>query len=213
MSDRGRRRLGVTMRISEDQGHGELRDALAQDWAAFIGVALPEWQWLPIPNLGEAAAEYAQAWELDGLIFSGGDDIGRHPARDSTEAALFGWARKHDLPLLGVCRGLQSIQVSLGGVLAPCDQHVGRRHAVRFLPLTELGVAPCVEEVNSFHRFGIPCGALADGLRAFAVTDDGWVEAAMSAHGRVAGIMWHPEREQPARPRDVGIVRRLFGPA
>ncbi len=204
------RRLGVTMRVSEDEIHGEVRDALARDWAGFLAAALPGWQWLPIPNLGAAAAVYAQAWQLDALIFSGGGDVGRDARRDDTEAALLGWARRCNLPVFGVCRGFQAIQVALGGSLAPCEHHVGRRHPVRLLALPELDVEPSLEEVNSVHRFGIRCEALAEGLQPFAVTADGWVEGATAVQGRLAGVMWHPEREQPSQQRDVRILRRLF---
>ena len=72
------KRLGLTMRVTDAVGYNEPRDSLAQDWAAFMAVVLPEAIWLPIPNLGTEVGRFVNEWELDGFILTGGNDVGEN---------------------------------------------------------------------------------------------------------------------------------------
>lgn len=199
------------MRVVSEDAYAEVRDALAQDWGRFLATALPRSSWLPIPNLRHRVVDYVATWQLDGLILTGGGDHGR--VREQTEIALLEWALAENRPVLGVCQGLQRIQSYFGGELTRCpaENHVGRRHPVRFAPYEGmLEFAPAEHEVNSFHRWGIRIERLAAPLIPFATTTDGWVEGARTRTGRLAGIMWHPERERPVRRRDLAFLRRFF---
>lgn len=207
-----RPRIGVTMRVVEEPLHGELRDALAHDWVQFISAALPEALWMPIPNSGVAARELAKEWALDGLILTGGDDIGVSAIRDETERALLDHFLSARLPVFGVCRGLQMIQTHFGGKLVPCPrgEHVAQRHSIRFsneiagLRLPEAGA-----DVNSYHAQGIRAGDLASPLVCLAEAG-GWAEAGFCLDPPVAGVMWHPEREETVQEFDRAILRSMF---
>jgi N5-(cytidine 5'-diphosphoramidyl)-L-glutamine hydrolase len=204
-------RLGLTMRVVRETRYAEQRDALAQDWSAFMQAALPECTWLAIPNIGPASVDYFDAWGLHGLILTGGED-GSAGERAETETALLRMALQRKLPVFGVCRGLQRLQTHFGGELALCSRngHVGRRHPVWFNPIgSGLGIGAAQREVNSFHRWGIAAEHLAAPLSAFALTD-GWVEGAWSEDLRLAGVMWHPERERPVHAGDVLLMRHFF---
>jgi len=200
------------MRVAEATRYPEVRDALAHAWSGFMQAALPECAWLAIPNIGAAAVPYFERWQLDGLILTGGDDP-HDGVRAHTEAALLGMALQRDVPVFGVCRGLQQLQLHFGGSLVPCrdEAHVGRRHRVAFArsaaPLGEPGE---LRDVNSFHRLGIPQSMLTAPLAACALDDDGWVEAACASRHRAAGVMWHPERERTPHPNDIAMLRRFF---
>lgn len=200
-------RIAVTMRrmrVDYPNGAHENRDALAADWGRFLPKALSQAIWLPLPNLGEHAVSLARAWDVTGLILSGGEDWGACPARDATEYALLEWARQECLPMLGVCRGAQVMQIASGGAMPhPATGHAGTRHRVR--------LAGSVREVNSFHHLGIPAENLAPGFMADAVTEDGmWVEAFRHTALPWAGVLWHPEREPDPAPEDCELVRGLF---
>ena len=206
------RRIGVTMRVLNVGEYPELRDTLAQDWGVFLSRVMPESRWLAIANLRRHVVDYVSAWRLDGIVFTGGSNP--CPVRDETETALFEWALAENFPVLGVCRGLQRIQAFFGGGLVRCPEnsHAGCRHPIQFTEESaRVGISPGRGDVNSFHHFGITVEQLAAPMIAFATTADGWVEGASTKSGRVAGIMWHPERERALQSHDIQLVRNVFG--
>jgi putative glutamine amidotransferase len=159
---------------------------------------------------------------LDGILFTGGVDI--HPSeyneqphpllgtvdleRDKFELALFGQVWNHtDLPVLGVCRGLQLLNVALGGTLwqdlpsqrpshvhhSQTDHRYKAVHPMKVDPESRMGgLLPRVLAVNSLHHQGIK--ELATGLRAAAWSPDGLIEAVESPdHPFRMAVQWHPE--------------------
>jgi N5-(cytidine 5'-diphosphoramidyl)-L-glutamine hydrolase len=208
-------RIGLTMRIVRAEGYPETRDALAQDWAAFLAAALPAVAWLPIPNLGARVVDFARAWELDGFILTGGDDLGKTPSRDDTETALLRYALESGLPVFGVCRGLQFIQRFFGGPVQACarEQHVAVSHPVSFHAVDGLPASPGrIRTVNSFHSCAVTTADLARPLRAFATTADGLAEGIVHPDAPVLAVQWHPERTAPPDPLDVALLEHVFGP-
>jgi putative glutamine amidotransferase len=147
------------------------------------------------------------------------------PARDRVEMQLTKWAVEEGKPLLGLCRGLQVINVALGGTLyqdlaAQCPTAIrhdyfpghgfARDHLAHDVTLAEgsrmsqlMGAARI--PVNSMHHQGIR--TMAPSLAAAAVAPDGLIEAVESPHDPfLVGVQWHPEVfDTPASP-----MRRLF---
>jgi putative glutamine amidotransferase len=172
--------------------------------------------------------ERERAFEsMDGLLLSGGADI--DPARygspnrgsvsieadrDALEAAAFASADGRELPILGICRGFQALNVFLGGrLLQDVAGHAGAgwgkgpaiMHPLRIAPGTRLArilfptnVRGGVLEVNSFHHQGVRREDLAPGLIASATASSSGgelIEGVETRSGRfVLGIQCHPER-------------------
>ena len=177
---------------------GERRDALDQRWfellAALDAVAFP------VPNHPGHALAMASAMAVDGIVLSGGNDVGSAPERDRTESTLIDWAMARSIPVLGVCRGLQFLTVHLGGALTSIEGHVSVRHAV---------AGPWGRQtVNSFHHFAV--AALPPSLEAVAHADDGTVEAFRHPSLPLAGIMWHPERDDPPSAASLSYLSTFF---
>ena len=161
---------------------------------------------------------------LDGLFLPGGEDIDpsnygedRHPLlgatdheRDRTELLLTSWALQAGMPVLGVCRGVQKINVACGGTLTqdlhsvrpdlekhdyfpPSFERYRISHAIAIEPDSHLARAMGqVHEVNSMHHQGIE--EVGYGLRVVARADDGLPEALEAPHlPFVVGVQWHPE--------------------
>lgn len=202
--------LGITMRVMRHTYSGgavEERDALARDWPRFLRQVFPQAPLLYLPNVGAEITNFAAGTGISGLIFSGGEDWGLVPERDATEAALFAWARQEGIPVFGVCRGAQVVNLLMGGRLTSCDGHVALRHSVEVVP--PVARSPR-HEVNSFHAQAISPEGLAPGLRPLALAPDGTVEAFTSEDGRIAAVMWHPEREREPVPLDVELLRHCL---
>ncbi len=159
---------------------------------------------------------------LDGLLLTGGGDMDPalygqamngtdansiYPERDRMEMALTRAALERNMPVFGVCRGIQVINVALGGTLAQhVEGHTGknnsfdapRPHAVRIQPGSlldrTLACGPAID-ANSYHHQAVMPADLAPGLVISGQTTDGVVEALEHAdHPWFLAVQWHPER-------------------
>ncbi len=158
---------------------------------------------------------------LDGLVLSGGGDVHPHYfgqplagaetetidlKRDELEIELAQAALALDLPLFGICRGCQVLNVAAGGsMIQHLDGHRSPQegptsfHAVAIQPASRLAaiVGAATLPVNTFHHQGMDAPALAPLFApvAYAQPDAWLVEAYESARHRwVLGVQWHPER-------------------
>ncbi len=199
------RTVAVTQRVATSGEYGERRDCLDQAWPRFLeasGLLA-----LAVPNRSSVAVELCRNAEIAGLVLTGGNDLGAlggdAPERDQTELALLDWARARELPVIGVCRGMQMIQSRYGVPLARIEGHVTPDQTI------------CIEgeprRVNSYHRFG--ARETRAPLETWAIADDGVIKAVRHMREPILGIMWHPERSSPFSTLDIGLFRRTFGGA
>jgi putative glutamine amidotransferase len=175
-----------------------------------------------------AAASLERLLDLvDGMVFSGGEDIdpARYgqpphaalgsvsPERDAMEIRVLEGALRRELPVLAICRGMQLLNVAWGGTLfqdLPSQRPGGVEHR-QTAPIHQASHAITLEAgstlrgvvgahtvpVNSFHHQGID--RLAEGLRPVAWAEDGLVEGVESTERRwIVGVQWHPERDEEA---------------
>jgi len=201
------------MRVVREGPGAESRDCLAQDWAPFLAAALPGVSWLPVPNLGSDVLRFVEDWNLDGFILTGGNDLQECPLRDETETTILQHAVEQNLPVFGVCRGLQLIQSFFGGPVRPCPQteHVGVQHIVRVTADPGRWEPPLeIRTVNSFHTQAVPIDDVPSALRVFAVSQDGWAEGLVHVDAPITAVQWHPERMQPYESPDRALVQELF---
>jgi len=193
-------------------------------------------------NLDEDALR-AMLNRVDGVVLSGGGDIDpvlfsedAHPAtstiesdRDRVELTLAQWIVERDIPCLAICRGIQVLNVALGGTLIQdipsqvphalphsFDRQTTPRnylaHPVQIDPASQLARIMQLEvaQANSWHHQSIK--QVADRLRVTAAAPDGVIEAVEVPGRRYAiGVQWHPEwlfEEHPEHQRlFAGLVR------
>lgn len=209
-------RVAVSQRVVRDPKHDERRDALAQDWAECWDTL--EVAPLLVPNTLRRCAPMLDFWKIDAVLLTGGNtpcapgvDAGEDaaPERDRTERELIRYARAKNLPVVGICRGAQMLNLYFGGRLREVedlDAHVGAIHPVSLAPWMGVSTA----EVNSFHRWSIDPNALPEALLPFAWDAEANVEAFHHREEPIVGLMWHPERPGPSEPALAGLLARAL---
>ncbi len=221
--------VAISQRVVEIPAYREYRDCLDQQWSLWLQrldlVACP------VPNRLASPAAFLHQLRPHAIILSGGNNLtadvydgptraggvpDAFPERDATETALVAYAVQQQIPLLGCCRGMQFLQTFFGGRLSPLATpgvaHVASNHAVA---LTDGWFQALVGQeslvVNSFHNYGIAASALAQPLQPLALSlPDQTVEAFTHRSLPVVGIMWHPERPNPAAEADFKMATALF---
>lgn len=191
---------------------------------------------LIVPPLKSADAAREILGRCVGLLLTGGEDVNPamyheashpttgapHELRDSTEVALFEAARAMKTPVLAICRGIQLVNVAMGGSLVqdiPSQRPSAIAHdqpedaAVRTHPVTvEAGtrlaeaLGATALDVNSYHHQSVD--RLAPGLRVTATAPDGIVEGVETATPDwwMVAVQWHPEDlTTDGRPWDRGL--------
>lgn len=191
-----------------------------------------------LPCRGDEQVIAAFLDRVDGLIVSGGDDMDpRHyrqqpspgleridPLRDQLDLALIPAALERQMPMLCICRGIQSLNVVRGGTLyqdIPSQLPSAVRHRQRApwgypTHVVALAAETQLAEVlgrnsintNSFHHQGIR--DLGKGLRAAGHTPDGLIECVeLPTHPFCLGVQWHPEHMTPDHEHACALFTAL----
>ena len=193
---------------------------------------------LIVPPLSDVDAAAAVLDSVAGLVLTGGEDVDparygekRHEkvrsvnaARDATESALIEQAKARGKPVLAICRGIQMLNVALGGTLvqdipSQCNTSIAhdeegardsRSHEIDIEPGSLIAKAVGAEHVvvNSFHHQSVK--RVADGLRVTARSPDGIIEGLESTDEDwwVMAVQWHPEEMTDSpEPWDRGLFK------
>jgi gamma-glutamyl-gamma-aminobutyrate hydrolase PuuD len=232
-----RPRIVVTVQSPERAKDEEI--AWRKNERYFDGVARAGGEPIPLDETSSAEERRRAFAAMDGLLLSGGADLdpalyGKaphrttavEPARDALELEAWRAARERNLPVLGICRGFQAINVFSGGsLLQDLDGHTSpaypapeaHSHALRLDPACRLARIlgadePAAElEVNTYHHQAVRPSDLAPGLRAAGVSphDDGELVEAIEAANPdewIVGVQSHPERTEFTPP----VFERLW---
>lgn len=186
---------------------------------------------LMLPPITSLASDVATLLgRVDGVVLHGGGDVDpRHYGQQPTAEQLYGIVPEHDemelavaravldvdLPMLAICRGLQVLNVAMGGTLQQdigTESHWFAHHEVMLSPGSRLA-----EAVGSTHPRACHCvhhqalDRVADGLIVVGTTADGIVHGCEVASARwVVGTQWHPEDTAAHDPQQQSLFDALL---
>jgi putative glutamine amidotransferase len=219
--------IGVNCRYQSDARY-PVRDQIGLYTPYYQALLTAEALPVAIPIIDDRATLTEYLNRLDGLMFTGGEDIPpqaygqkRHPATEEVHPRRFAHDRllaelvlQREIPVLAICMGLQLVNVVYGGTLiqdiqtdiqhTPIDPGNDSYHSIVLEKenLLHQIVGAAEIEVNSAHHQAVE--KLAPGLRVLARAPDGIVEAVqMTDREFFLGVQWHPERivERPEQLR------------
>lgn len=188
--------IAISTRIVNSEVYFEPRDALSHEWPKL----LEKLGYYPIfiSNFFSDVKTILNETKIDGIILSGGDNIGESKERDKIERKLIKIGLENKIPIFGVCRGMQVINDYFKGTIEKTNdkKHVKTFHTIKIndekfkksLKRTSI-------RVNSFHNNIIKEKNLGKGIQSFAITkSDNTVEGLFHKDFQIMGVMWHPER-------------------
>ena len=136
--------------------------------------------------------------KIDILILTGGNDIiskkKESIIRNKIEINLINKAIKKKIPILGICRGAQLLNIKFGGRISKVKNQMRTRHNIYFYK-NDI-IKKNILNVNSFHNYGIKHKDFSKKFKIIATDNDQNIEMFISKKNKIIATMWHPEREK-----------------
>lgn len=136
------------------------------------------------------------------IILSGGQNVGQNTLRDNTEVELINYAVKKKIKLVGICRGMQIINLYFKGSLKKIKKHVRTKNKIISSDNKITKIVKC------FHGNGIK--KLGSNLQELYLSKDGQVEGFINKSKNILGIMWHPERNRKFKKSDIKLFKQFL---
>lgn len=193
-----------TQRVEVVEAYKETRDCVDRRVPEFLRVCgfLP----VPVPNQLELVQDYLRELKPGGAFLTGGNNLvsygGISSDRDMVDSFFIEQALSQDLPVFGICRGMQSILDYFKVPLQKVQGHVAVTHAIQYEGERR--------QVNSYHTLAARVETVTDPLNVIGSSADNVAEAVVHVNAPLKGIMWHPERGQRFSQEDIKIVRAFF---
>lgn len=201
------------MKITENPNYVEVNNILDFEYIRFfeqLGFMV-----IPIPNNAKHVEDYFEIPDVELVVLTGGNNVNPdfydgemltdvYPIRDRTEGILMEQSITRGLPLIGICRGFQFINVMLDGKITHgIKDHVRKDHK-----LISTNKIIDGKITNTYHNQGITKDDLSNKLEILAETEDGFIEAFRSNEHKILGIQWHPERQD--KNFDINLIKEFL---
>ena len=161
-----------------------------------------------IPNIANYKENFSKN-KIRLVILPGGNDLYSKDKiskiRLKVEFKLIKYALKNNIPILGICRGMQVLNLFFKGKQNRIYGHMRTNHKIYF---ENKIFGKKLMYVNSFHNFGIPLKKMSNKFNVIALDKDKNVEIFKHKTKKILGLMWHPERNKTYNQLNL-IIKKL----
>lgn len=206
------KKIAITQRLMENDSYYEIRDTLDVKW----GKLFRELGFLPI--ILPTEFDFKQIFEnieVDGILLTGGNDLScmdntpLNKQRDIFEKEIIKYAVDKNIPLFGICRGLQIIADYFLSSFKKVDNHASTRHNLNASSASKYYESlKNINLVNSYHNYAV--NEISDELTVSAFSTDGIIEAIEHKEYKIFAQMWHSEREESFNDNELSLIKKFF---
>jgi putative glutamine amidotransferase len=206
------KKIVITQRLILNDTYYEQREALDVKWGklfemlGFLPVVLPYEYDFHI---------FFHEMRIDGILLTGGNDLSslslskESKKRDAFEYKLIEYGIKNDIPIYGICRGMQVIAAYFGASFSKIDNQVNIRHGLEITENSKYHKQLIkIGKVNAFHNYAID--KLDDSFLVSATDEIGIIKAIEHKSHKIFAQMWHSEREQPFDKHEMELIRHFY---
>lgn len=206
------KKIAITQRLILNDSYYELREALDVQW----GTLFHRLDFLPIIlPFNYSFEKYFRSLEIDGILLTGGNDLNslspskESEKRDIFEKKLIEYGIENDIPIFGICRGMQIIAEYFGSDLEAVSNQIGIKHRLKVNKKSKyFDVLQQLRDVNSFHNYVVD--NLAIELLSSATDEKGMIKAIEHTRYKIFAQMWHSEREEPFQEAELTLIKDFF---
>ncbi len=206
------KRILVTQRLCKHEQYNEVYDRLDTMWAKLFNEA--NLLLIPLPS-GCNLKLFLEENPIDGILLTGGNNLScvqddeLSVQRDAIEKEVLHYAVNTNIPVIGVCRGMQVIAHHFGASLIPVKNHSAIKHdCIPSEASTFSSYFNKCLNVNSYHDYAVT--DIKEPLHIVAKSSDGSIEAIEHDSKKIVGFMWHPEREKPFINNDIEFLSEFY---
>ena len=206
------RKIAITQRLVKSEFKDEIRETLDIRYNRLIF----ECGFLPIVLPYEVDFEnYFRLLKIDGVLLTGGNDLSAcrtsklSSVRDAYEKKLLKFCITNDIPVFGICRGMQIIADYFNSSFHVIKNEVNIKHLLKINPVSRFHInLNKINQVNSYHNFSID--SLSSDFIISATNEMGVIKAIEHKEKSIFGQMWHPERENPFSKHQLHLIKDFF---
>lgn len=206
------KKIAITQRLIENETYYEVRETLDINYCKLVRAC----GFLPIVLPYETDfEEYFKELGVDGVLLTGGNDLDSCSSsnlskkRDIYEKNLLEYCILNNIPVFGICRGMQLIAQYFGSSLKKVNGEVNTRHRLIVNKNSKYSnYLQKIKEVNSYHNFAID--DLSDSLIISASNDNEIIKAIEHKEFKIFGQMWHSEREELFEEFEIRLIQDFF---
>tara|TARA_B100001063_G_C16720190_1_gene533087 strand:- start:253 stop:888 length:636 start_codon:yes stop_codon:yes gene_type:complete len=206
------KKILITQRLISNQSYYEIREALDTNYSKLLSKS----GFLPIALPYEINfIDYFNEFNISGILLTGGNDLNSFSSnplseqRDIYEKNLITFAIEKNIPIFGICRGLQIIAEYFGSTFKKVLGQVNTRHTIKYNNNSSLSKElKNIDKVNSFHNFAID--DLGEELKVSATNESGMIKAIEHKKYKIFAQMWHSERKAIFSENEIKLIQNFF---